>query len=240
MVQKSCRTLDKGKWIGSGRLIVARVFASGVRLPDRGWWVTGGEDDHGDLLDSSEIVVSESTTELEVEPGPLLPVKISQHCLVRIDNTKVMLIGGRTENEPFSAEAFYFNWQKSKTSRRRTWSTRMSMRRGRRGHTCFVIDDTVFVAGGDVTDDSRGSDSVEVFDLQNLEWNVITALPLDVQAASVFHWNSRPTLVGGTLQGDILRWDDEDDEWIIDEEKTISESVSYAIALEIKMSWVCS
>ena len=61
---------------------------------DNKLWITGGNGD-GDAYESTEFVLSNG----KVEQGPDLPYKMFAHCMVKLMDGKVMLIGGYTKEK---------------------------------------------------------------------------------------------------------------------------------------------
>ena len=94
MHHSTCYSFLDDHWRERQPLLESRAHAASVRIGEDGWWITGGEDGAGEPLDS---------TELQPEPGLKfmisfnLPYRVSRHCLVRLNETLVMLVGGKRE-----------------------------------------------------------------------------------------------------------------------------------------------
>jgi hypothetical protein len=78
-----------------------RVFAAAAQLKDGKLLVTGGYDNFGFDLNSAEML----TEEVWESNIPSLPVYISRHCMVTVNSTTVMVIGGY-QNGYYSGKHF--------------------------------------------------------------------------------------------------------------------------------------
>ena len=82
-----------------------RVNAAAAQLKDGQLLVTGG-DDGSAFLKSAEMLTEEGW-ESNI---PSLPVIINGHCMVTVNSTTVMVIGGWQNNQDFSGKTFYFSF----------------------------------------------------------------------------------------------------------------------------------
>ena len=70
--------------------IEKRSGASSVILNQTRLWVTGGMDEKGNLMKSSQFI----SLDRPPEKGPELPFTVSHHCMVQVDSKTIYLIGG--------------------------------------------------------------------------------------------------------------------------------------------------
>ncbi len=78
-----------------------RFSAAAAQLQDGNLLVTGGNDGSGSYLNSAEMLTEEGW-ERNI---PSLPVTIIGHCMVTVNSTTVMAIGG-LQNEQYSKKHF--------------------------------------------------------------------------------------------------------------------------------------
>ena len=127
-------------------------------------WVTGGGNENG-YLSSTEHIPESSTSDIE------LPVIVSEHALISINETTSMLIGGYVQQfiaPEDSPKTFYINHESN------TWKEGPSLKYKRSRHTAGVIIDHVtnaqhiVVAGGG--QDPAVADSIEILYNGETEW----------------------------------------------------------------------
>ena len=150
-VSKECFIYENGAWNQFHDLNEARTFAASVTLDSstkssKSIFVLGGGNTVADL----------NTAEISTEHGwetvlPNLPVgQIVFHCIVQLNSTTVMVIGGEQDRQWHSPKTYFLDIKK------RVWSNGPQLNYGRTGHGCARIrrDDqsdgfTIIVAGGD-------------------------------------------------------------------------------------------
>ena len=71
-------------------MMIRRQLMSSVVLNESKIWVTGGLFDDGERLNSTEVI---SLDQPSVQ-GPKLPFTVSDHCLVLVNSSTILLIGG--------------------------------------------------------------------------------------------------------------------------------------------------
>jgi hypothetical protein len=120
-----------------------RYFASSVVLNSTTLWLTGGLLGSG-YTKSTEFVQLTGTT-----PGPDLPLEVLDHCLVSLNDTTVILIGGQLQSGIYSKATWFYNTD------HKTWTDGPSLILGRSSHSCALFKspqhghtDTVIVTGG--------------------------------------------------------------------------------------------
>ncbi len=139
-----CHSLENNAWVSSASMNSVRVFAAAAQLKDGSLLVTGGYDGSGSYLNSAEMLTEEGW-ESNI---PSLPVTIAGHCMVTVNSTTVMVIGGR-QNGLISGKTFYF------TSGEESWTEGPELKNKREGHSCGKIrrnkesqEMSIIVAGG--------------------------------------------------------------------------------------------
>jgi hypothetical protein len=111
-------------------------------------WLTGGSHGNSGITKSTEFVQLTGTTR-----GPDLPLGVYGHCLVSLNDTTALLIGGQGGSDgTFSVNSkatFYYNTDHN------TWTDGPPLITGRGGHSCALFKspqhgntDTVIVTGG--------------------------------------------------------------------------------------------
>ncbi len=105
-----------------------RVDAASTQLKDGKLLVTGGYDESISDLNSVEMLTEEGW-ESNI---PSLSVTIAYHCMVTVNSTTVMAIGGR-QNGQYSGKTFYFTFGEE------SWTEGPEMKNKRRYHSCGKI-----------------------------------------------------------------------------------------------------
>jgi len=100
-----CYSLVNNTWVVSVNMTSGRSEAAAAQLKDGSFLVTGGIYKHGASLNTSEMF-----TERGWEILPSLPVTIRAHCMVTVNKTTVMVIGGVMGEVETSKKTFYFTF----------------------------------------------------------------------------------------------------------------------------------
>ncbi len=146
-VLRNCWTLGTRRQFTS--MLSTRAVASSIVVNGgQGLWITGGfHPGLGGPLRSTEIVSIDGT----VRRGPNLPARREGHCLVKLNSTTAMLIGG--SNHSYTATHYSRKtWFHDIQTRR--WIRGPNLNLGRTLHSCGTITDIenghrmVVVAGG--------------------------------------------------------------------------------------------
>jgi hypothetical protein len=173
-----------------------RYKAAAAQLQDGKLLVTGGFDDSGSNLNSAEMLTEEGW-ESNI---PVLPVTIHNHCMVTVNSTTVMAIGG-WQNEKISGKTFYF------TLGEESWTEGPELKNKRGYHSCGKIrrnnesqEMSIIVACGE--DGSGGGSSilslVEILDEDSNEWKTGPELPFGIyESQMVEDQNGGVVLIGG-------------------------------------------
>ena len=169
-----CYSLENNVWVSSASMKSVRVWAAAAQLQDDKLLVTGGSDSSGSSLKSAEMLTEEGW-ESNI---PSLPVTIYGHCMVTVNSTTVMVIGGY-QNGPISGKTFYFTFGEE------SWTEGPELKNKRGYHSCGKIrrnkesqEMSIIVAGGYVGL-SRMS-SVEILDEGSNEWQTGPELPFGI------------------------------------------------------------
>jgi hypothetical protein len=171
-----------------------RLQAAAAQLQDGKLLVTGGYDVSGSDLNSAEMLIEEGW-ESNI---PSLPVTVYAHCMVTVNSTTVMAIGG-IQNLQYSGKTFYFTFGEE------SWTEGPELKNTRRLHSCGKIrrnkesqEMSIIVAGG--YDGSSLLSSVEILDEGSNEWETGPELPFGIGSSQMVEdQNGGVVLIGGQL-----------------------------------------
>jgi hypothetical protein len=186
-----CYSLEINEWVSSASMNSVRVQAAAAQLQDGKLLVTGGLDSSVSYLNSAEMLTEEGW-ESNI---PSLPVKIYQHCMVTVNSTTVMAIGGY-QNGQQSGKTFYITFGE------KSWTEGPELKIKRDSHSCGKIrrnkqsqDMSIIVAGGY---DNSYLSSVEILDEGSNEWQTGPELPLGIYGSQMVEdQNGGVVLIGG-------------------------------------------
>ncbi len=173
-----------------------RYLAAAAQLKDGKFLVTGGMDGSGSYLNSAEMLTAEGWD----SNIPSLPVTIYGHCMVTVNSTTVMVIGGY-QNVQYSGKTFYFTFGVE------SWTEGPELKNKRHYHSCGRIrrnreslEMSIIVAGGYEGGSSILS-SVEILDVGSNEWQTGPELPFGIdESQMVEDQNGGVVLIGGVSQ----------------------------------------
>lgn len=150
-----------------------RIAAGSVMLPNGDFWVTGGYESETRVHDSSEILRHDRMWQWKV--GPILPRKVSGHCMVAISDCEVAIIGGLAQGQPIvNIDIYNLDTQ--------TWREGPDLIYPRGFHGCVKLREprsdhwTVLIAGG-VEASNVMHYSIESWDIVT---NQVTELELEL------------------------------------------------------------
>jgi hypothetical protein len=194
-----CYSMENNEWVLSASMNSERVWAAAAQLPDGKLLVTGGVDASGSALNSAEMLTEEGW-ESNI---PSLPVTIRNHCMVTVNSTTVMAIGGYQNG--YSAKTFYF------TVGEESWTEGPELKNKRGYHSCGKIrrnkesqEMSIVVAGGDDGGSSYLS-SVEILHEGSNEWQTGPELPFGIHSSEMVEdQNGGVVLIGGESSGGRL------------------------------------
>ncbi len=105
----SCYALENNEWISSFSMNSVRAYATAVNLLDGKLLVTGGYNGSANL--NSAEMLTEEGWESNI---PSLPFTIRDHCMVTVNSTTVMAIGGRQNGYFYSGKnILLYCWRRS-------------------------------------------------------------------------------------------------------------------------------
>jgi hypothetical protein len=169
-----CFSLEKNEWVSLASMNSVRVAAAAAQLKDGKLLVTGGYDGTLFSLNSADMLTEEGW-ESNI---PSLPVAIYGHCMVTVNSSTVMVIGGY-QNDQISGKTFFF------TSGEESWTQGPELKSSRVNTACGKIrtnkdsqEMSIIVAGG-----SGGSSflsSVEILDEGSNEWQTGPEHPSEI------------------------------------------------------------
>jgi hypothetical protein len=170
-----------------------RVDAAAAHLQDGKLLVTGGYDGSFSLANRAEMLTEEGW-ESNI---PSHPVNIRNHCMVTVNSTTVMVIGG-FQNGQYSGKTFYFTFGEE------CWSEGPELKNKRLSRSCGKIrrnkdsqEMSIIVAGGS---DGFLSDLslVEILDEGSNEWQTGPELPFGIDKSQMIEdQNGGVVLIGG-------------------------------------------
>jgi hypothetical protein len=187
-----CYSLENNEWVSSASMNSVRDYAAAAQLQDGKLLVTGGYDGPRSFLNSAEMLTEEGWK----SNIPSLPVTIYAHCMVTVNSTTVMAIGGY-QNGLISGKTFYFTFGDE------SWTEGPELKNKRGWHSCGKIrrnkeskEMSIIVAGGQYV--SSYLSSVEILDDGSNEWQTGSELPYGVRLAQMVEdQNGGVVLIGG-------------------------------------------
>jgi hypothetical protein len=188
-----CYSLEINQWVSLASMNSVRVYAAAAQLQDGKILVTGGNEAFLSSVNSAEILTEEGW-ESNI---PSLPVTIYAHCMVTVNSTTVMVIGGR-QNSQNSGKTFYFTFGEQ------SWTEGPDLKNKRWYHSCGKIrrnkesqEMSLIVAGGW---DGSYLSSVEILDEGSNEWQTGPELPFGIdESQMVEDQNGGVVLIGGQI-----------------------------------------
>jgi hypothetical protein len=188
----NCYSLENNEWVSSNSLNSVRSSAAAAQLLDGKLLVTGGYVTSGSYLKSAEMLTEEGW-ESDI---PSLPVTIYAHCMVTVNSTTVMSIGGG-QNKQYSGKTFYFtfgeeSWTEGPELKvKRIWPSCGKIKRNKDS-----LDTNIIVAGGWIGYSILSS--VEILDEGSNEWQTGPELPFAIgYSQMVEDPNGGVVLIGG-------------------------------------------
>ena len=138
---------------------------------------------------------------IENKELPALPKKVHSHCVVKLEDTKIMLIGGYDKNG-YSAETYIYDFETE------VWTLGHPLINARNGHACARIEvgdkPYILVVAGYFPPSK--SDTVEILDLvANQGWIQGKKLPKALNVPSGVSLGSSMIVSGGlNSDGDLV------------------------------------
>jgi hypothetical protein len=167
-VLDDCFAIDGTAIEAAIKLHQARFEAASVVLHGDTLWITGGRLYDYSSTSSTEFVQLTGTT-----AGPDLPLELGKHCLVSLNDTTVILIGGYLPDWSYSRATFYYNID------HQTWIEGPSLINKRGWHSFALFKSplhdythTVIVTGG--FDGGAALASTEFLNVDSNSWTTGT------------------------------------------------------------------
>ncbi len=186
-----CYSLQNNGWVSSANMNSVRYAAAAAQLKDGKLIVTGGRDASGFNLNSTEMLTEQGWD----SSLPSLPVTFSFHCMVAVNSTTVMAIGG-WQNGLISGKTFYYMFGGE------SWTEGPELKNKRSYHSCVKIrrhkesqEMSIIVAGGY---DGSLLSSVEILNEGSNEWQTGPELPFGISLSPMVEdQNGGVVLIGG-------------------------------------------
>ncbi len=176
-------------------MTIARAAAAGVLLSNGTWWITGGQSNYSQEMDSTEFYYFDGSpsTLSSVE----LPNPRSGHCLVPIGSNRFLLAGG------FAGSTDYDDtWIVDANTG--TWEFKGNMSMGRSFAYCGLAETSdgltreVVVGGGlGVEGLPFETASTEIFDLNTEQWRAGPDMPYQMDNGAVVQRDKSFVTIGG-------------------------------------------
>jgi hypothetical protein len=186
-----CHSFENNEWVSSASMNSVRVNAAAAPLQDGQLLVTGGFDFSGSL--NSAEMLTEEGWERNI---PSLPVTMYAHCMVTVNSTTVMVIGG-VQNGQYSGKTFYFTFgEESWTEGPELKNKRVLLSCGKIRRNKESQEMSIIVAGGEYG--SSYLSSVEILDEGSNEWQTGPELPFGIaESQMVEDQKGGVVLIGG-------------------------------------------
>jgi hypothetical protein len=192
-LSNKCYSLENNEWVASASMKSVRSSAAAAQLQDGKLLVTGGFDE-SDSLNSAEMLTEEGW-ESNI---PSLQVTIITHCMVTVNSTTVMAIGGQ-QNDTISGKTFYFTFGEE------SWTEGPELKNKRGFHSCGRIrrnkesqEMSIVVVAGNL-ESSLTLASVEILHEGSNEWQTGPELPFGIASSQMVEdQNGGVVLIGGT------------------------------------------
>lgn len=198
-ITNQCFEVTSSGLIKFSSMTFKRAFAASLAVNQgKKLWVSGGFND-------SEILTSTEYIEHEVSYlGPDLPLPLTDHAVIALNESTYMVIGGATSDiDELSSKTFYFNEDDKQ------WVPGPNLNYARYGHSVALGADIisgeqfVVVTGGNSFDSSEIVDSVEILYLNSTEWIKGPPLPKKLTEHSMTSVGSSVYVIGGKDENNI-------------------------------------
>merc|ERR1711892_46150 len=184
--QSSCYLLGRnGSWVtSSSQMTVERSWPAAAQLGET-WWVTGGYDERGNVLSSTEVLTG--NTWLSSTP---LPTTLYGHCMVKINSSHVFIAGGQDRYNHSTAVAYLYNTISG------IFSPLPDMAMATDDPACGILGSDVWVGGGRTIDVRK---SVKLFSLTSQAWREGPPLPIGTRAGRMMTVDGSLTMFGNRV-----------------------------------------
>ena len=206
-LSNSCYILDQDQWKPMDIQVQPTFHPASINIQDKLWIIGGGD---------GYIVPTTTTEYLDLQnhdgfrSGPDLPIGLKLHCVTRLSDSSVMVIGGYTQTsglyDSILKNTFVFDFE---TDQWRTGPPNL-YRRGSPGCATFKIGNeyAVVTTGGYSPDTKSFHNSTELLLPQNDEnWELGPDLPLKLDGPSLVTLKNDVYSIGGELKGQDYAYD---------------------------------
>ena len=221
------------QWKKEATLSTVREGMQAIVIGEKSLWITGGRAT-GNFTATTEILEDGQLTE-----GIDLPYRTAFHCLVRLDDTRLFLAGGFSEDpDKYEKRAFILDLETD------TWTLVGEMKYDRYAHSCGVIQNPlrVVVVGGFSHTNSRidYTRTTEIFEVDAESWSEGPSTPDGnvMVGSQAVQYKDTFLQVGGRITGEtyrIYQFDSANLDWVRRKER-LSKSRSYHAAFQIPAS----
>jgi len=156
---------------------IKREHAKAVQLGNL-WWITGGHDGKK-VLSSTELRHPNGTWTSHVD----LPVSNRGHCMTRVNDTHVILLGGYQGNSNLKS-AYMYN---IKTG----WKKLRDVKNQKYYHSCTMLDDDRLLTTG------YNTVTTELYSISKNEWQPGPPLPKNHYGGKMITVDKKTYLIGG-------------------------------------------
>jgi N-acetylneuraminic acid mutarotase len=197
-ISNRCYSFENNAWASFPTMSSVRVYAAAAQLQDGRLLVTGGYDDFGRHQSSSEMLTEEGWERNK----PSLPVTVYGHCMITLNSTTVMVIGG-WQNGRISGNTLYYSLGGN------SWSGGPALKYPRGFTSCGKIrskevgqEMNIIVAGGW---NGTSQSSVEILNEGSNMWQTSPELPFGIQRPQMIEdRNGGVILIGGQSSSSIF------------------------------------
>jgi len=197
----TCYTYEDSQWTESSSMKSKRAYAAASPSPfsnlDELFVVGGWNGFDFDALKSGEVYTNNSWHALY----SLSPVLIMNHCMVLVNSTTVLMIGGEQNGTSYSSKTYFFN------SEDNNWRDGPALKEGRNFPSCGKLkkdsqssEYVVIVAGG--ADASSSITSIEVLEDGSSDWIEGPEFPIGISGASMVEDSNGGVIVVGGMFDD--------------------------------------
>ena len=99
-----CYSINVGGTVFVTKMLYKRWHAASVNVNKDTIWISGGHDNYGDILSSSELMKVEGSM-----AGPELPMPLQDHKMIAINSDLIMVIGGYSPASGILSQTFYYD-----------------------------------------------------------------------------------------------------------------------------------
>ena len=142
-------------------MITERKWAASIVLDEK-LWILGGYDENNNKLSSTEFIFSDGRN----EEGPPMPIALTKHAIVKINDTTSLLVGGYTGSSlSVSSRTWYYDGK---------WHVGPDLKKARQSHSVGIVRDSVtdqvylVVAGG--SPNGYTLNDVEILSVTGTAW----------------------------------------------------------------------